>query len=132
MLTEFGGLALPQEDDRAWGYSRVSSSEEFAARYRRLLEAVRSVDLFAGFCYTQFADTYQEQTGLLYGDRTPKFPLDQIAEATTGVPAARAPEVEETPDMLPPGGEGSRHGQAAAAAETTTAPLPRRTRRHGS
>ena len=31
--------------------------------------------LLAGFCYTQFADTYQEANGLLYADRTPKFPL---------------------------------------------------------
>jgi beta-galactosidase/beta-glucuronidase len=132
MLTEFGGLALPLEDRRAWGYLRTGSVEEFAARYGRLLEAVRSVDLFAGFCYTQFADTYQEQNGLLFADRTPKIPLEQIAEATTGAPAERVEQVEETTDMLPPGGEGSRHGQAAAAAETT-APLRRRpSRRHGS
>ena len=43
---------------------------------------VRSLPLFAGFCYTQFTDTYQEANGLLYMDRTPKFPLDQIAVAT--------------------------------------------------
>ena len=36
------------------------------------------------FCYTQFADTYQEANGLLYADRTPKFPLDRIARATNG------------------------------------------------
>jgi hypothetical protein len=132
MLTEFGGLALPLEDRRAWGYLRTGSVEEFGARYRRLLEAVRSVDLFAGFCYTQFADTYQEQNGLLYADRTPKIPLEEIAEATTGTPAERAQQVEETTDMLPPGGEGSRHGQAAAVVETST-PLRRRpSRRHGS
>ena len=32
--------------------------------------------LFSGFCYTQFADTFQEANGLLYADRTPKIPLD--------------------------------------------------------
>ena len=32
--------------------------------------------MLAGFCYTQFADTYQEANGLLYADRTPKIPLD--------------------------------------------------------
>jgi hypothetical protein len=45
---------------------------------------VRSVELFSGFCYTQFADTYQEANGLLYADRTPKFPLARMAEATRG------------------------------------------------
>ena len=43
---------------------------------------VRALPLLAGFCYTQFADTYQEANGLLHADRTPKFPLEQIARAT--------------------------------------------------
>lgn len=38
----------------------------------------------AGFCYTQFADTYQESNGLLYADRTPKFALEAIRQATRG------------------------------------------------
>ena len=49
--------------------------------YATLLETVRSLPVFAGFCYTQFADTYQEANGLLYADRTPKFPLADIAKA---------------------------------------------------
>ncbi|MDQ6833567.1 MAG: glycoside hydrolase family 2 [Chloroflexota bacterium] len=85
MLTEFGGLTLAN-DPGAWGYARVGSSEEFAERYTSLLAVVRSFSLFAGFCYTQFADTYQETNGLLYADRTPKFPLEQIRAATSGLP----------------------------------------------
>jgi hypothetical protein len=38
--------------------------------------------LFAGFCYTQFADTFQEANGLLCADRTPKIPIEEIAKAT--------------------------------------------------
>jgi hypothetical protein len=38
--------------------------------------------MFSGFCYTQFADTFQEANGLLYADRTPKLPLEQIRVAT--------------------------------------------------
>ncbi len=83
MLTEFGGLTL-SNDPGAWGYARVGSSEAFAERYTRLLAVVRSFSLFAGFCYTQFADTYQETNGLLYADRTPKFPLARIRAATSG------------------------------------------------
>jgi hypothetical protein len=45
---------------------------------------VRSLNLFAGFCYTQFADTYQEANGLLYADRMPKCSLEVIAAATYG------------------------------------------------
>jgi len=45
---------------------------------------VRSLPMLAGFCYTQFTDTYQEANGLLYMDRTPKFPIEQIAVATRG------------------------------------------------
>ena len=39
----------------------------------------------AGFCYTQFTDTYQEANGLLYADRTPKAPTEAIARATSGL-----------------------------------------------
>ena len=53
-------------------------------RYSQLLKTVRELPLLAGFCYTQFADTYQERNGLLYADRTPKFLHRAIAEATTG------------------------------------------------
>jgi beta-galactosidase/beta-glucuronidase len=83
MLTEFGGLSF-SDAPGAWGYTRTGSAAEFGERFTRLLAVVRSLPLFAGFCYTQFADTYQETNGLLYPDRTPKFPIEQIAAATNG------------------------------------------------
>ncbi|MDP9000278.1 MAG: glycoside hydrolase family 2, partial [Myxococcota bacterium] len=84
VLSEFGGIAFtpPEAAENTWGYARSTSSDEFAGQYTKLLEAVRSLELLAGFCYTQFADTYQEANGLLYANRTPKFPLEQIARAT--------------------------------------------------
>jgi len=84
MLTEFGGIAFSRDRARTWGYSRAADPAEFARRYYRLMSAVRSLPLLAGFCYTQFADTYQEANGLLYMDRTPKVPLREIAVATRG------------------------------------------------
>jgi hypothetical protein len=36
---------------------------------------------------TQFADTYQEANGALTADRQPKFPIEDIFAATTGVTA---------------------------------------------
>ncbi len=84
VLSEFGGIACGEAADRTWGYKRCRDAQELAAAYTELLGVVRSLDLLAGFCYTQFADTYQEANGLLHADRTPKFPLEQIAEATRG------------------------------------------------
>jgi beta-galactosidase/beta-glucuronidase len=84
VLTEFGGIAYAGELPGAWGYSKASSSEDLVKRYTSLLETVRNLPALAGFCYTQFADTYQEANGLLYQDRTPKAPLEQIAAATAG------------------------------------------------
>jgi hypothetical protein len=83
MLTEFGGITLSKEG-KAWGYSRAQSPRDFEGRYTELLRVVNALGLFAGLCYTQFADTYQEANGLLYADRTPKFPLDRMARATNG------------------------------------------------
>jgi hypothetical protein len=45
---------------------------------------VHRLEMLSGFCYTQFADTYQEANGLLYADRTPKFPVERIRDATLG------------------------------------------------
>ena len=89
MLTEFGGIAFSKDRAHTWGYSRAQTAADYAARYSQLLEAVRSLPLLAGFCYTQFTDTFQEANGLLYMDRTPKFPLEQIAIATRGPKTAR-------------------------------------------
>jgi beta-galactosidase/beta-glucuronidase len=94
MLTEFGGIALSR-DAGTWGYARSRSPEEFARRYRELLDVVRELQVFSGFCYTQFADTYQEANGLLFADRTPKIPLDEIAAATAGRHVLRADGLEQ-------------------------------------
>ncbi len=84
MLTEFGGIAFSPDTQGTWGYTRSESSAQFAERYSTLLGVVRSLVSLAGFCYTQFTDTYQEANGILYADRTPKFPLEEIAVATRG------------------------------------------------
>jgi beta-galactosidase/beta-glucuronidase len=87
MLSEFGGIAYAKCPapgvEQSWGYSVVESDGEFARRYRALLEVVVHTTLFSGFCYTQFADTFQEANGLLCADRTPKVPLETIRAATT-------------------------------------------------
>jgi beta-galactosidase/beta-glucuronidase len=86
MLTEFGGISFPQgralAGQKTWGYTQVEDAEEFARLYEQLMDCVIHTALFSGFCYTQFADTFQEANGLLNADRTPKIPLDRIAAVT--------------------------------------------------
>jgi len=94
MLTEFGGIAFSPDPNSTWGYSRSENIEQFARKYTELLAAVRSLTALAGFCYTQFADTYQEANGLLYADRTPKFPIEEVALGTRGPRTARDRQVE--------------------------------------
>jgi beta-galactosidase/beta-glucuronidase len=112
VLSEFGGIAFARDHESTWGYSRVESAEAFAGRYVRLMSTIHSLNILAGFCYTQFADTYQEANGLLYEDRTPKFPLDQIARATRGQPIPTA------------GVEPQAHNVAAMKASATDAVAP--------
>jgi beta-galactosidase/beta-glucuronidase len=81
MLTEFGGIAYSADTQHTWGYSRAMTRDEYAAHLLDLLSVVRSLTVLAGFCYTQLTDTYQEANGLLYADRSPKIPVEEIASA---------------------------------------------------
>ena len=83
VLSEFGGIALSHAPG-SWGHARCHTPGELADQYENLLRIVRPLAVLSGFCYTQFADTYQEANGLLYADRTPKIPLEHIARATRG------------------------------------------------
>src|SRR4029453_7243790 len=90
MLTEFGGIAFakcPQPGvTQTWGYTVAHDDDQFTRMYEALMDTVIHTALFSGFCYTQFADTFQEANGLLFADRTPKIPLELIAEATSASP----------------------------------------------
>jgi beta-galactosidase/beta-glucuronidase len=103
VLSEFGGITC-SEDPATWGYFRVAVAPELAAHYVTLLETVHSLGIFAGFCYTQFADTYQEANGLLTADRQPKFPIADIFAATTGATArvAESSSNVDAPRQLSP------------------------------
>ena len=90
VLSEFGGIAFARDHESTWGYSRVESAEAFAGRYVRLMSTIH----------------------LLYEDRTPKFPLDQIARATRGQPIPAA------------GLEPQAHNVAAMKASATDAVAP--------
>jgi beta-galactosidase/beta-glucuronidase len=91
VLSEFGGIAFSDDPDH-WGYSRSETAHAFGERFTTLLDVVRGLELLAGYCYTQFADTYQEANGLLRSDRTPKIPIADILRATRGARASGVPQ----------------------------------------
>ncbi len=81
ILSEFGGIRYnPKATEAGWGYQEAASPEALLERYAAQIAAISTG--VAGFCYTQFADTFQEQNGLLYSDRRPKVPLAALAKAT--------------------------------------------------
>ena len=108
MLTEFGGITYARDENKTWGYTRAASARELQRTYSTLLQTVHSLGVFAGFCYTQFADTYQEANGLLYADRTPKFSIEAIHAATTGNPAVvpMPDDLSSSPRPIPPPDKG--------------------------
>jgi beta-galactosidase/beta-glucuronidase len=82
MITEFGGISFAGED--SWGYSVVTSDDEFRGALAELFAAVLSSPIVAGFCYTQLTDTLQESNGLLRSDRTAKIPVESLRAMITG------------------------------------------------
>lgn len=74
-VSEYGGIQWSVDAAAdAWGYGDApKSQEEFIARYRHLTDALLDNNKMLGFCYTQLYDIEQEQNGLYFYDRTPKF-----------------------------------------------------------
>ena len=79
-VSEYGGIRwAPQErkdENRqgSWGYGKdVKDLEDFKARFKGLTDALLDNDRMMGLCYTQLTDIEQEQNGLYYYDRSPKF-----------------------------------------------------------
>ena len=83
LLSEFGGVRFNPEAEEGWGYQEAKNEERLLEVYVAMIRAISGRGL-AGFCYTQFADTFQEQNGLLYSDRRPKLALEALSKATRG------------------------------------------------
>lgn len=81
LLTEFGGIALADGDEKAWGYhEKAADTEAFLNRLDAITTEIQKLDYCSGFCYTQLTDVIQETNGLLTAWRTPKIPLESAAE----------------------------------------------------
>ncbi len=80
VLSEYGGFKWPVSND-GWGYGDApTTEEEFVCRYVSFVKSILSNGKICGLCYTQLYDVEQEQNGIYYFDRTPKF-SDEVLDA---------------------------------------------------
>ena len=94
LIDEFGGIKWnPAQQEKSaqntsWGYGEPPHSlEEFYHRLEGQVDAVLSLsDDIWGYCYTQLTDVEQEQNGIYYYDRKPKFDMERIRAIFTKEP----------------------------------------------
>lgn len=105
-ISEYGGTwwnahkaAEMLEDSKrtgSWGYGKRPQSElEAGTRIAALTKAILADPKICGFCYTQLYDIEQEQNGLYYYDRTPKFSKEVYEIIREGF---QAPAAYEAPN----------------------------------
>lgn len=94
VMDEFGGTrwnpdqAPDPKRAASWGYGQdPTSADEFHDRVQRLTHAIVDRPDWSGYCYTQLTDVEQEQNGLYFYDRSPKFDMTRVRETF-----ARKPE----------------------------------------
>ena len=83
LLTECGGVGFTpeQQQDEHFSYGTWPVNEqELLARIEDLGRGLSSLDALQGFVWTQLTDVQQEINGLLYFDRQPKLPIDQLKQ----------------------------------------------------
>ncbi len=80
LLTEFGGIGFDVSGQPGWGYTSVSTKEEFISEYGRIMEALYASEVLFGYCYTQLTDVEQEINGILTYNRQPKCDISLIKE----------------------------------------------------
>ena len=91
-VSEYGGTWWSPEAAKrgveGWGYGQMPRSiEEVYARIQGLTGTLLRNPGICAFCYTQLTDIEQEQNGIYYYDRTPKFD-EQRLRAAFGAKAA--------------------------------------------
>ncbi len=82
-ISEYGGIKWPPSEivPESWGYGQPPETEaKFIERYRGLTDTLLDNGDCFGFCYTQLYDIEQEQNGLYYYNREPKFDMQIFRE----------------------------------------------------
>lgn len=65
----------------SWGYGKASENvDAFLARYKGVTDVLLDNPNCFGFCYTQLTDVEQEQNGVYYYDRRPKYEPARLKE----------------------------------------------------
>lgn len=80
LLTEFGGIGFDVSGQPGWGYTSVTTEDEFILEYSRIMDALYASEILFGYCYTQLTDVEQEINGILTYDRQPKCNISLIKE----------------------------------------------------
>ncbi len=87
-VSEFGGAwwnpanADLESNNRtgSWGYGiRPRTVEEFYTRFKGLCDVLLDNPRMFGYCYTQLTDVFQEQNGIFFFDRRPKFDFARLS-----------------------------------------------------
>ena len=79
-VSEYGGIKWAATRKDGWGYGNAPQTlEEYVERYCTLTDTLISNPYIMGLCYTQLYDIEQEQNGVYYYDRTPKFDKEVMA-----------------------------------------------------
>lgn len=93
-ISEYGGIrwtrdAGSEKSEKSWGYGDSPKTlDEFVERFTKQTLILKAQKRICGLCYTQLYDVEQEQNGLYYYDRTPKFDdetMDKLKEAVGSV-----------------------------------------------
>ena len=93
-VSEYGGIKWAPNDPNGWGYGNAPKTlEAFTERYCALTEILLSNPHIMGLCYTQLYDIEQEQNGLYYYDRSPKF--DETVMQTLRAAMQQQAEIEK-------------------------------------
>jgi len=84
-LSEFGGMKWTGKEtfgEEGWGYGQPPKTlDEFYERFEGQCQVlIRDPGIF-GYCYTQLTDVFQEQNGIYYFDRSPKFDPERLRSA---------------------------------------------------
>ena len=89
-VSEYGGIHVKTARDTGtgWGYDGAGlSADDFLARYKGLTDVLLDNPNMFGFCYTQLTDVEQEQNGIYFYDRAPKYDVRRL-QAINQRPAA--------------------------------------------
>jgi beta-galactosidase/beta-glucuronidase len=82
ILDEFGGVAFSGDrKGSGWGYGGTDSQKEYYQRVGGMVDVILGLSPhIGGYCFTQLTDVEQEQNGLFFYDREPKFDTARLKE----------------------------------------------------